>query len=121
LNSSKKLTFSQIRYMIALYRLSGDGVGVKNAELAASLAFSKASVHNMLRTLCDMGLVTQKSFGLAHLTDAGRLLAEKYTACYTRLEDALAAVCGKDSVSEGSLCAVLADIPEEALDTLAGE
>ncbi|MBO5300255.1 MAG: helix-turn-helix domain-containing protein, partial [Clostridia bacterium] len=54
------------------------GVGVKNVELANALEYSKPSVHNMLKSLAEMGIVSQKSFGLAHFTDDGREIAKKY-------------------------------------------
>ena len=70
-----RFTLSQIKYLIGLYRLSADGCGVKNTELARTLGLSKPSVHYMLKSLSALGMVTQKTFGLAHLTEDGHRTA----------------------------------------------
>ena len=113
-----RYTFSQIRYVVCMYRLSNGGVGVKNAELAAALGYSKPSVHNMLRALGERGIVRQESFGLAFFTETGRALAEKYAACYAYLQKGHTELCGSGAASENALCGLLADMPSEALDRL---
>ena len=70
-----KFTFSQVKYIVWLYRLSQGGQGVKNVELAGALGFSKTSVHNMLKSLAELGIVKQEMFELASFTDEGRALA----------------------------------------------
>ena len=92
-------TLSQIRYLIGLYRLSADECGVKNTELARTLGLSKPSVHYMLKSLSALGMVTQKTFGLAHLTEDGDRTARKYTVCFALLERKMAELCGNDAVS----------------------
>ena len=104
--------------MICLYRLSHGGCGVKNVELAGALGFSKPSVHNMLRSLSDLGVVTQESFGLAHLTVRGRVLAEIYAHCYVKLEASMTELCGRGAASENAICGLLADMPWEKIDEL---
>lgn len=113
--SDTKFTPSQIRYMIWLFRLSPSGTGVKNVALSTALSFSKASVHNMLRSLSELEIVTQESFGLAHLTEKGRRLAERYEICFSLLERKVAEVCGIEALSEGAICALLSDMPYEKL------
>lgn len=117
-DNNVKFTFSQIRYMICLYRLSEGGCGVKNVELAGALGFSKPSVHHMLRSLSDLGVVTQESFGLAHLTARGRALAEIYARCYVKLEAKMNELCGRGAASENAICGLLADMPWERIDEL---
>lgn len=118
MNNTKKLTSSQIRYMIWLFRLSRNGAGVKNIELATVLELSKPSIHNMLKSLAEMGIVTKQTYGLAHFTDEGRMLAKKYETCFVLLEDKLSELCGKDEVTENSICGILADLPCEKIDRL---
>ena len=113
-----KFTFSQIRYIICLYRLSGNGHGVKNVELASALGFSKPSVHNMLKSLADLGVVTQEIFGLAFFTEEGRALAQKYDYCYTILEKKIVEICGGGVASENAICGLLADMPNDKIDEL---
>ena len=113
-----RFTLSQIRYLIGLYRLSADGCGVKNTELARTLGLSKPSVHYMLKSLSALGMVTQKTFGLAHLTEDGYRTARKYAVCFALLERKMAELCGNDAVSENAICGMLADMPPENIDHL---
>ncbi|MBR3894873.1 MAG: helix-turn-helix domain-containing protein [Clostridia bacterium] len=113
-----KFTFAQIRYIVSLYRLSQSGYGVKNVELASTLGLSKPSVHKMLKSLADLGIVRQESFGLAFFTDRGRALAQKYAFCYSILEQKMSEVCGSGAASEKAICGLLADMPHEMLDEL---
>ena len=118
MDNNVKFTFSQIRYIICLYRLSADGYGVKNVELASALGFSKPSVHNMLRSLSELGIVRQEVFGLAFFTDGGRALARKYTVCYEKLENKMTEIYGGGAASENAICGLLADMPPEKIDEL---
>lgn len=113
-----KLTFSQIRYIICLFRLSQSGCGVKNVDIANDLGFSKPSVHNMLKSLSELGAVKQEGFGLAFLTCEGRALAEKYTYCYNVLREKVGEICESSAVSENAICSILADMPREKIEEL---
>ena len=102
--------------MIRLYKLSDGRYGVRSVALAEALGVSKPSVHNMLRSLAELGMIRQESFGRAFFTEKGRILAEKYSFCYTYLEKQLAAVCGEGAVSENAVCGLLADMPLERIE-----
>ena len=118
MDNNIKFTFSQIRYIVCLYRLSKNRHGVKNVELASALGFSKPSVHNMLKSLADLGVVTQEMFGLAFFTEEGRALAQKYDYCYTILEKKIVEICGSGVASENAICGLLADMPNDKIDEL---
>lgn len=111
-----KYTASQIRYLIYLYRLSKNGVGVKNIELANALKLSKPSVHAMLKSLSEMGLVEQESFGLAHLTPKGRDIAHRYEGCFLYLSDKISEICGENVASDTAICSIMSDMPCEKID-----
>ena len=113
MDNNVKFTFAQVKYIICLYRLSGGGYGVKNVELASALGFSKPSVHNMLKSLADIGVVKQEIFGLAFFTDEGRVLAQKYAICYAKLEKKMAEICGNGAASENAMCGLLAEMPSD--------
>lgn len=121
MDNNVKFTFAQIRYIVCLYRLSEGGYGVKNVELASALGFRKSSVHNMLKSLAELGVVKQESFGLAFFTEDGRLLAQKYVYCYGIFEEKLAEICGGEAISENAICGLLADMPMEKIDRLYNE
>jgi len=104
--------------MIWIYRLSQNVHGVKNVELANVLGFSKPSVHNMLKSLSDLGIIKQEIFGLAYFTEGGRLLAQKYDFCYSLLENKMAEICGIGGASENAICGLLADMPIEKINEM---
>ena len=118
MNNCTKFTSSQIRYMIWLSRLSVNGVGVKNVELATALEFSKPSVHNMLKWLAEAGIITRETYGLAHLTEDGAVLSKKYETCFSLIEWKMFELFGENSISENSICGVLADLSLERIDEL---
>ena len=118
MDNNVKFTFAQVRYIVCLYRLSQGGYGVKNVELASALGFSKPSVHNMLKSLAELGIVKQEIFGLAFFTDEGRVLAEKYAVCYAKLEKEMTEICGKGAASENAIRGLLADMPTPKIDEL---
>ena len=118
LDNNVKFTSSQIRYMICMLRLSRGGYGVKNVEIATALDYSKPSVHNMLKSLVDMGVVNQEIFGLAHFTDEGRALAIKYECCFRLLENKMNELCGDNATTEIAICGILADMSPDKIDEL---
>ena len=118
MDNNVRFTFSQIRYIVCLYRLSQNGHGVKNVEIARALSFSKPSIHNMLRALAELDVVRQEAFGLAFFTEKGRTLAQKYAACYEELEARISDLCGIGAASENALCGLLADMSEDCLNRL---
>ena len=99
--------------MVWLSRLSHDGAGIKNSELANALSLSKPSVHSMLKFLSEAGIVRQEIFGLACLTEEGRSLAKQYEVCFYLVEKKMAELCGGGAITENAICAILADITPE--------
>ena len=118
MDNDVKLTSSQIKYIVCLYRLSKNGNGVKNVEISGALGLSKPSVHNMLKFLTEIGVVRQEVFGLAFFTEEGRALAKKYAFCYAYLEKKIDEICGNGAASENAICVLLADMPGEKIDAL---
>lgn len=88
---------------------------MKNVEIATALMVSKPSVHNMLKSLAEIGVVEQESFGLAHFTELGKRLAGIYSVCYEKLELKMSELCAKGVTSEAAICAVLAEMTTEDL------
>ncbi|MBQ7378298.1 MAG: helix-turn-helix domain-containing protein [Clostridia bacterium] len=101
-----------------MLRLSRGGYGVKNVEIAQALDYSKPSVHNMLKSLAEAGVVNQEIFGLAHFTDGGRILAGKYEVCFELLQNKMNELCGAGATTEIAICGILADMPPEKINEL---
>ena len=94
---------------------------MRNVELAGALGFSKPSVHNMLKSLAELGVVRKEIFGLAFFTEEGHTLARKYAHCYRLLEERLSEICGVGAASETAICGLLADMPLEKIDEFYNE
>ena len=73
---------------------------MKNIELATALDYSKPSVHNMLKSLAETGVLKQEIFGLAHFTDEGRALAIKYECCFHLLETIISRYAAERGIGE---------------------
>ena len=71
MTNSNALTASNIRYLLTMKELDGDGRGVRCIALATALGLSKPSVHNMMGTFSQMGLISRDSYGAAFFTDEG--------------------------------------------------
>lgn len=67
MTNSNALTASNIRYLLTMKELDGDGRGVRCIALATALGLSKPSVHNMMGTFSQMGLISRDSYGAAFL------------------------------------------------------
>ena len=52
-----RLSASQIRYLLAMKKMSETDKEIQSQELAKNLGVTKPSVHSMINTLCKMNLV----------------------------------------------------------------
>ena len=76
-----KLTRSQTRYLIAIYKLGDHEEGVRSMGIAEALDVSRPSVNRMLNNLGNMGLLEKRLYGNVFLTETGKELAkERYQA-----------------------------------------
>lgn len=72
-----KLTHSQMRYILAIFRLSENGESVRSADLAKALGITRPSVSRMLQVLSELGLLNKDRYGKISFTEAGRAFAEE--------------------------------------------
>ena len=83
------LTAANIRYLLALKTLEKEGAGTRSVDIASSLGLSKPSVHNMMNTFTEMGLVSKNAYGAAFLTELGNETANRYVRYYDSVEGLL--------------------------------
>ena len=69
-------------------------------------------------TMFNALMVAQEAFGLAHLTDDGCVMAQKYAFCYVVIERKITELCGNGAASENAICGMLADMPPETINNL---
>ncbi len=74
---SMNLTATQIRYLLAIYHLSKNGI-VRSSEIADSLNVSRPSVHRMVEQLFVMNLIMKEKYSSIGLTEKGYNMAEQY-------------------------------------------
>ena len=70
------------RYLLTIYRLSGEGAPVRSVDISRALGVSPASVVHMMGVLSQEGLVSKRHYGRVQLTGEGIWAANQlYTKC----------------------------------------
>lgn len=77
-NHDLALTAANIRYLLAIEELDQSGNGVRCVQVAQALNITKPSVHSMVGTMKEMELVEKSRYGMIHLTERGKRLADRY-------------------------------------------
>jgi len=72
-----RLTRSQMRYILAIFRLSENKKSVRSSDLAKFLGITRPSVSRMLQVLSELQLLNKDSYGKISFTEAGRAFAEE--------------------------------------------
>ena len=78
MSSGPALTAANIRYLLAIEDLDRNGKGVRCVDVAQALGITKPSVHSMVDSMKDMGLLEKPHYGVIRLTDLGRSTADRY-------------------------------------------
>lgn len=78
MSSGPALTAANIRYLLAIEDLDRDGKGVRCVDVAQALGITKPSVHSMVDSMKDMGLLEKPHYGVIRLTDLGRSTVDRY-------------------------------------------
>ncbi len=65
------LTYSQKKYLFAIYKLGQNGEEVKSSEVAKLVHVSKASTAAMAAKLCECGYIRKEHYGQIALTESG--------------------------------------------------
>lgn len=76
------LTYSQKKYLFAIYKLGQNGEEVRSSEVAKLVGVSKASTAAMAVKLCKSGYIRKEHYGQIGLTESGIKAANSiYTSC----------------------------------------
>ena len=116
--NSKTLSPSHIRYLLAMQELDQHGRGVRCSDIATALGLSKPSVHNMMNTFIDFGLVRKDAYGAAFFTERGVETARRYRRYYEAVEWLLRQGFPAMEEMQTAACSLLAQIPERDLEEL---
>lgn len=71
MNLNDELTYSQKKYLFAIYKLGQSGGEVKSADVAKVVGVSKASTASMMVKLSDGGFIEKEHYGQIVLTESG--------------------------------------------------
>lgn len=115
MENRKALTAAQIRYLLTMKQLDGDGNGVRGAKVAAVLGFTSPSVHTMLNTFREMNLIRKDAYGVAYFTENGRDVVARYSRYYQAAFNLLSAHFPPDERLRTAVYALLAELPEASL------
>ncbi|MBQ8825875.1 MAG: metal-dependent transcriptional regulator [Oscillospiraceae bacterium] len=82
MNVTEELTYSQKKYLFAIYKLGQQEKDVKSTDVAKLVGVSKASTAAMMTKLTDSGFIEKEYYGRIVLTENGIKAAESiYSNC----------------------------------------
>lgn len=110
------VTQTNLRYLLAVYKLMSGNTGVAAVEVSRRIGVSKPSVTRMLGVLAQRGLLTREPYGKVRLTQRGVLLAQEYAACVDAVHSRLSLLELPLTESESAelACVVAAHLPIHA-------
>ena len=77
-----ELSYSQKKYLFAIYKLCQSGGEAKSTEVAKIVGVSKASTAAMAAKLCESGYIQKEHYGQISLTESGIKAANSiFTSC----------------------------------------
>lgn len=113
--SKQALTASNIKYLLVLNDLCPDNCGVRCVRIAEALGITKPSVHAMINTMKDMGIVKKDSYGAVFFTDKGLKLSKRYSEYFKLIGRYFSRFLPNESDARSAACAIMAELPEESL------
>jgi Mn-dependent DtxR family transcriptional regulator len=96
--------------------LDRDGCGVRCVDLASALNLSKPSVHNMMDTFSELGIISKTSYGVAHFTDSGNDTARRYGHYYEIVSESLRCMLPDIGDLQMAVCSLLSEVPQDSLE-----
>lgn len=112
------ITPANIKYLLTVYELSGNGSGVKSSRIASVLGVTKPSVHTMINSLCEHGLARKDSYGSVRFTKCGYEFAARYRLYYEKIVTFFSIVISEESNRHSAAYAILASLPEDAVKSM---
>lgn len=87
-------------------------------HVADKLGISKPSVHAMMNSLKDMKLIEKDHYGTVRFTAEGYRLSTLYEEYYSIVSSSVSDKFSDEKYLELAVCAFLAEIPPEMLESL---
>ena len=113
------LSRSKIKYLLIIYRLCRENGTARSVDIAIHLGVARPSVHRMLSTMADVGLVHMEPRSAVSLTDQGRIAAESYDRQYEQIYPFFSEELGLSPYdAEQSAVAALSSLPQVCIEAL---
>lgn len=84
-----EFSFTQLQYIMTIYRLSRISPDVSSTSIAAALGVRKASVTKMMNNLMEQKLIVRERYGKIYLTAFAFLCVKRLTERAEQLEKAM--------------------------------
>lgn len=117
-NRNQILTAANIRYLLCLKELCPEDGYTRCVHVADKLGISKPSVHAMMNSLKDMKLIEKDHYGTVRFTAEGYRLSTLYEEYYSIVSGSVSDKFSDEKYLELAVCAFLAEIPPEMLESL---
>lgn len=113
------LTYSQKKYLFAIYKLGQNGNEVKSADVAKIVGVSKASTASMMQKLNEDGYIKKEYYGHIGLTETGIKEANSIFTKWIIINDFFRNSLGTDEItSDSDAVAIVTHISESTADKL---
>lgn len=112
------LTQANIRYLLAIEALDRDDSGVRCVDVAQALGITKPSVHSMMNTLKQMSLLEKSHYGMIHLTDKGKQVAQRYQGWFQSISHHFQPLLTSEQDVNLVACALMAELPEGSMQAM---
>lgn len=115
-----ELTYSQKKYLFAIYKLGQNGNVIKSSDVAALVGVSKASTAAMTERLVEGGYIEKEYYGRIVLTESGIRAANSiFTNCII-IRDYLENTIGLDSeTADCDAAKIVIHVSEKTAEKLA--
>lgn len=120
-NHNQTLTVANIRYLLSIRELDRDGRGVRCVDVADTLKVTKPSVHSMVSTLAQLGLLEKTHYGVIHLTPLGQELARCYEAHLLTISTHFNRLLPEPEQAQTAAMALLAELPLDSIEVMCGK
>ena len=121
MNRRTTLSAANIKYLLVMHRLLQTEEQPRSVAIARELGVSKASVHGMLESMRTLGLIDLEGRARITLTETGKAIAAKYSACYDAMSAWLMPVLGDPQSCRAAVLAFCAELSEDEAAAVAAE
>ena len=115
MSNGKKLTASNIRYLIAIKGIKPIDGGTRCVDIARAMGYKRPSVHKMMDSFVGMGLVEKSPRGTIRFTKRGEKIASKYSRYYVAVEKMIRDAFPEAEETDDAVCSLLSALPESSL------